>query len=269
MTFKRIPVTDIRCGVNFSPLASLLVENSCISDDNIVVNRTNMDNSLTIYDNNRKLFYFENSENGYQYDNVFYKNGYFTTTQFSANSSFVSYTDGWGPWSIDDSSDYDEEKYGSSIYENIVYEIIKITENTFALSLSCSYKNITEHAKSPGIIIFTKTNNGRLVPICPSEFYANIYQKKLANTDYSNYLSCVSNDSLISTNHYPNIPWNATLTDKTILNPIIVQGIDDFCPECFYTPTTQYKLDPHDDAIIIVDGEKYYYNGFIAVKLDE
>ena len=151
---------------------------------------------------------------------------------------------------------------GSRARHNIVNEVIYINDRTCALSLGNDENYDDNSYDVKGIYIFTKTANDNICIIRPSKYCANI------NPEKDNYLSAITYYSRGSY-YYTNIPYEATLADKTVLNPIIVNGDEDWCPGCFYTPITQYKLDYQDDAIIIVDGEKYYYNGFIAVKLDD
>ena len=172
------------------------------------------------------------------------------------------------------SDNYDAEKRKNDIHfcSNIsfLYEVIIINENTVALSFTSYVPENLDSRKSPGIIIITKTNKGNICTIKPSKIIGNVsYWFVDSSTPKTyNHLEVLSPYSMAGTSFYDNIPWKPVYGSKTILNPILVNNSDEFVPDIYYTPVTQYIIDPHDDAIIDINGDLYYYNGFIAVKID-
>lgn len=153
---------------------------------------------------------------------------------------------------------------------SFLYEVIIINKNTVALSFTSYAPEYLDSRKSPGIIIITKTNKGNICTIKPSKIIGNVdHWFALASTpDTYNHLEVLSPYSMAGTSFFDNIPWKPVCGSKTILNPILVNNSDEFVPDIYYTPVTQYIIDPHDDAIIDINGDLYYYNGFIAVKID-
>lgn len=156
----------------------------------------------------------------------------------------------------------------------LIYEIISINERTCALSFYTRPNDPSEiKYRCPGIAILTISNNGYPTLIAPDKHFngSNLVCTNYLNTGTRNQ----SKQYLFVTNKYasqrlfPNTQWLSVVGEKTILNPIIVPGAPDFCPDCFYVPVSQYKLENYQDAIFEIAGSYYYYNGFIAVKLDE
>jgi hypothetical protein len=172
------------------------------------------------------------------------------------------------------SDNYEKEKRKNDIHfcTNIsfLYEVIIINKNTVALSFTSYVPENLDSRKSPGIIIITKTNKGNICTIKPSKIIGNVdYWFVDSSTPKTyNHLEVLSPYSMSGTSFYDNIPWKPVCGSKTILNPILVNNSDEFVPDIYYTPITQYIIDPHDDAIIDINGDLYYYNGFIAVKID-
>lgn len=153
---------------------------------------------------------------------------------------------------------------------SFLYEVIIINKNTVALSFTSYVPENLDSRKSPGIIIITKTNKGNICTIKPSKIIGNVDHWFVSGStpDTYNHLEVLSPYSMSGTSFYNNIPWKPVCGSKTILNPILVNNSDEFVPDIYYTPVTQYIIDPHDDAIIDINGDLYYYNGFIAVKID-
>ena len=163
---------------------------------------------------------------------------------------------------------------GFYIANALIYEIISINERTCALSFYTKPNDPSEiKYRCPGICILTTSNNGETTLITPSKHFNG------SNITCANYLNTGTNNQspqyLLVTNKYSsikyfkNIQWLSVPGEKTILNPIILPGVSDFCPDCFYVPLTQYKIMNYQDAIFQIGDNYYYYNGFIAVKLDE
>ena len=172
------------------------------------------------------------------------------------------------------SDNYEREKRKNDIHfcSNIsfLYEVIIINKNTVALSFTSYMPENLDSRKSPGIIIITKTNKGNICTIKPSKIIGNVsYWFVDSSTPKTyNHLEVLSPYSIAGTSFYDNIPWKPVCGSKTILNPILVNNSNEFVPDIYYTPVTQYIIDPHADAIIDINGDLYYYNGFIAVKID-
>lgn len=152
---------------------------------------------------------------------------------------------------------------------SIIKEIIKINENTVAFTFGHIFsKNPT--LMSPGILILTKSNEGNLTLISPSNQLICVHDFKYdANpVQYGkNYLLVASKNSSRTPYRYDTIPFQSVYGDKTILNPIIINGCTEYCPDCFYVPVSQYIIPCNEDTVISINGEPYYYNGFIAVKI--
>lgn len=161
-----------------------------------------------------------------------------------------------------------EWNLGSPYITNAVKDIVCINDNTFALSLGNIYYTEKDYY-SPGIIILTKTIKDKIAIIMPSASAETDDIIKITgfNDVYRNSLVAVTYESKFAPYRYDTIPFKSTFGDKTILNPIIIQGTDDYCPDCFYVPVSQYILPKNEDTILNINGEPYYYNGFIAVKL--
>jgi len=151
-----------------------------------------------------------------------------------------------------------------------LYEVIVINKNTVALSFTSYVPENLDSRKSPGIIIITKTNKGNICTIKPSKIIGNVFHwyVEWSTPDTYNHLEVLSPYSMSGTSFYNNIPWKPVYGSKTILNPILVNNSNEYVPDVYYTPVTQYIVDPHDDAILDINGDLYYYNGFIAVKIN-
>jgi hypothetical protein len=152
---------------------------------------------------------------------------------------------------------------------SIIKEIIKINENTVAFTFGHIFsKNPT--LMSPGILILTKSNEGNLTLISPSNQLICVHNFKYDGNPVQygkNYLLVASKNSSRTPYRYDTIPFQSVYGDKTILNPIIINGCTEYCPDCFYVPVSQYIIPCNEDTIISINGEPYYYNGFIAVKI--
>lgn len=173
-----------------------------------------------------------------------------------------------------------DEGYDLAYYPNkgfylsnaLIYEIISINEKTCALSFYTRPNLPSEiNYRCPGIAILTISNNGYPTLIAPDKHFngSNLVCLNYANPGkQANQYLFVTN-KYASQRFFSNTQWLSVVGEKTILNPIIVPGAPDFCPDCFYVPVSQYKLENYSDTIFEIDGNYYYYNGFIAVKLDE
>lgn len=169
--------------------------------------------------------------------------------------------------------------YDNSGNKVFIYEVIIINENVIALSLTSENSERIDICKSPGIIIFAKTNKGRISVISPSAFLSCKPESSLLIVNHSgyftdspiqNYLSCITYESQTGTPYFSNIRYgDVSAGDKTILNPLLVKGANDFIPDVFYVPVSQYVLNNTSDASFYIGNDRYYYNGFIAVKINE
>lgn len=152
---------------------------------------------------------------------------------------------------------------------SIIKEIIKINENTVAFTFGHIFSKNSK-IMSPGILILTKSNEGNLTLISPSDQLICVHNFKHDNNPLrwgKNYLLVASKNSSRTPYRYDTIPFQSVYGDKTILNPIIINGCTEYCPDCFYVPVSQYIIPCNEDTVISINGEPYYYNGFIAVKI--
>ena len=156
-------------------------------------------------------------------------------------------------------------------YTNFISEILLINDTTFAFTFE-NINDANEIYRSPGIIIFTITNNGNIAMIQPSNVRTAvkipIHSSTMPPVDQYNHLYCATIESVDATMSYPNIYFGPTLSEKTVLSPIMVIGDDDYCPTCYTVSMAQFTTDYYTDAIIDIEGSPFYYNGFIAVQLD-
>ena len=159
---------------------------------------------------------------------------------------------------------------GTFKYSNFISEILLINDTTFAFTFE--YINDgNEKWRSPGIIIFTITNNGNIAMIQPSNIRTAVkipISSASIPVEQYNHLYCATIESVDDTMSYPNIYFGPTLSEKTVLSPIMVIGDDDYCPTCYTVSMAQFTMNYYSDAIIEIEGLPFYYNGFIAVQLD-
>lgn len=159
---------------------------------------------------------------------------------------------------------------GTFTYSNFISEILLINDTTFAFTFEYINEE-NEKWRSPGIIIFTITNNGNVAMIQPSNVRT---ATKIPISSWTNpienynHLYCATIESVDETMSYPTIYFEPTLSEKTVLSPIMVIGDDDYCPTCYTVSMAQFTTDYYSDAIIDIEGLPFYYNGFIAVQLD-
>lgn len=188
---------------------------------------------------------------------------------------------------------------GQCLTTNWIKEIIKINENTVAFTYGSGITtDITSISK--GVLILTKSNKGNISIIAPSEGLCNsrytamigcatqgnyiAYMNEYPNYTYIkingeddialinpavNKLLCMNVNSVSSPMNYASIPYESNFGDKTILNPILVPNCDEYIPKCFYVPISQYIIPANNDTFLFINGKKYWYNGFIAVELDD
>ena len=183
---------------------------------------------------------------------------------------------------------------GQVVTSSWIKEIIKINENAVAFTFGSSYTTDAT-CNSKGVLIFTKSNKGNISVIGPSEGLcnsryttmvgANERYRRLYDYDSYNYvkfndevylvkpnmnkLLCMNINSVSEPVSYSSIPYESEFGDKTILNPILVPGCDEYIPKCFYVPVSQYIIPANNDTFLFINGKKYWYNGFIAVELDD
>ena len=159
---------------------------------------------------------------------------------------------------------------GTFMYSNFISEILLINDTTFAFTFEYINEE-NEKWRSPGIIIFTITNNGNVAMIQPSNVRTAIKIPINSSTnpiENYNHLYCATIESVDETMSYSTIYFGPTLSEKTVLSPIMVIGDDDYCPTCYTVSMAQFTTDYYTDAIIDIEGSPFYYNGFIAVQLD-
>ena len=232
------------------------------------------------YDNDMKIAtYHLLAYNGttFRYaDYVPYRYTFFTHTHaYTFNTLIDDVTnEGFNPGASNRPIAYDNS--GNKVF---IYEVIIINENVIALSLTSENSERIDICKSPGIIIFAKTDKGRISVISPNTFLSCKPESSLLiinksgyfpNSPIQNYLSCITYESQTGTPYFSNICYGGVSAgDKTILNPLIVKGTNDFIPDVFYVPVSQYILNNTSDASFYIGNDRYYYNGFIAVKINE
>lgn len=160
---------------------------------------------------------------------------------------------------------------GKFKYSNFISEILLINDTTFAFTFE-NINDANEIYRSPGIIIFTITNNGNIAMIQPSNVRTAvkipIHGATMPPVEQYNHLYCATIESVDDTMSYPNIYFGPALSGKTVLSPIMVIGDDDYCPTCYTVSMAQFTMNYYSDAIIEIEGLPFYYNGFIAVQLD-
>ena len=218
---------------------------------------TEMTNSSYSYASNIVFIGHDSSEtiSGYQYSN-------FDSNYYRNSHAAWSGTQKHGAWELYDS----------------ISEILYINKRTIAFSLAHHYMNIYDDVKSPGIIRVTVTNNNNICVISPSNFCG---ADKSLTTKYrdssgayktaiiTNKLRCYTKNTRSTSLYYDTVPFYSEFGDKTILNPVLVKASDEYCPGVFYVPISQYIIPSTNDTFLFINNKKYWYNGFIAVELDE
>lgn len=171
------------------------------------------------------------------------------------------------------------QKHGAWELYDSISEILYINKRTIAFSLAHHYMNIYDDVKSPGIIIVTVSNNNNICVISPSKFcgadkslttkYYDVNDRTYKTAIITNKLRCYTKNTRSTSLYYDTIPFYSEFGDKTILNPVLVKASDEYCPGVFYVPISQYIIYPTNDTFLFINGKTYWYNGFIAVELDE
>lgn len=169
------------------------------------------------------------------------------------------------------------QKHGAWELYDSISEILYINKRTIAFSLAHHAMNIYDDVKSPGIIIVTVSNNNNICVISPSKFCGA--DKSLTTKYYSdamvktavitNRLRCYTKNTRSTSLYYDTVPFYSEFGDKTILNPVLVKASNEYCPGVFYVPISQYIIPSTNDTFLFINNKKYWYNGFIAVELDE
>ena len=224
---------------------------------------------------NDGLSFYDGSEHRfllYRTINVtgYYVRAYVTTFTFATNGDTIhrvrnSHNNGTNPNTRINDILYN----GTFPRASIIKEIIKINENTVAFTFGHIFSK-NPKLISPGILILTKSNEGNLTLISPSKQLICVHDFKYNGNPVQtgkNYLLVASKNSSRTPYSYDTIPFQSVYGDKTILNPIIINGCTEYCPDCFYVPVSQYIIPPNEDTVLNINGEAYYYNGFIAVKI--
>lgn len=242
-----------------------------LSDDNYVAR-------LSFYDNNNKIALFR----------VLNLTGYGGGSSSGANDftpnrcAFYTYNIGYtfNTFIDDDCYGYNPGvtnrplAYDSPGNKAYIYEVIIINENCIALSVTSEQSGRIDICKSPGIIMFMKSHKGNIAILYPNNFLSCKKNSSLITsgsgyfTTLENYLCCQTHESQTGTPYFSNIPYSPVAGEKTILNPILVKGTNDFVPDAFYVPISQYILNNITDATFYVGDDQYYFNGFIAVKIN-
>jgi len=170
------------------------------------------------------------------------------------------------------------QKHGAWELYDSISEILYINKRTIAFSLAHHDMSIYDDVKSPGIIIVTVSNNNNICIIAPSKFCGA--DKSLTTVYYGGYplsrtaiitnkLRCYTKNTRSTSLYYDTVPFYSEFGDKTILNPVLVKASDEYCPGVFYVPISQYIIPSTNDTFLFINNKKYWYNGFIAVELDE
>lgn len=145
---------------------------------------------------------------------------------------------------------------------NRVYEIY-ITENVIAFS----FINANNRSQfSNACFVLAKTNNNEIAVITTSAFpeKTNVVTNYYDGTKGDNYITCVTRMSVNDQNCLFTIdPTYPKSDDITLLNPIRVIGSDDYCKDVFFTHSCPFK---GQDTYFMLDGVKYLYNGYLAIK---
>ena len=221
---------------------------------------------LSFYDGSehRFLLYRTRNSTGYEVP------GYVTTFTFATNGDNIHRVRNAHSGGHDPNVRIDDMLFnGTMPRASIIKEIIKINENTVAFTFGHIFSK-NPKLMSPGILILTKSNEGNLTLISPSNQLICAHDFKHNGNPLQtgkNYLLVASKNSSRTPYTYNTIPFQSVYGDKTILNPIIINGCTEYCPDCFYVPVSQYLVPPNEDTVISINGEPYYYNGFIAVKI--
>lgn len=159
----------------------------------------------------------------------------------------------------------DSSSYGGMYCENFIYEVILINKNAFGLSFINDTSSDTKY-RSPGIVIFAKTENGEIAVVQPS--HCRGVGKSPNSYCTENYLEVITKYSIGTDCYFPSIYFTPTLNYQTVVSPVMVYGNDDYVPNCYWISMLQFEIDKNNDGIIEIGGMPFYCNGFIAVKLD-
>jgi hypothetical protein len=155
----------------------------------------------------------------------------------------------------------------SNYYLNFISEYIHISDSAVALTLT-NIGTIDRLKASPGVIIFTRTANGKIAVICPSYTYFNTSPPSVAgDTSTKNYLICATIDSMGQL-YYDNIECVRISSTNTIFQPLVVYGEPtDYIVDGYFVPVTSSNILSYIDGIITSGDVSYYYNGMVAIKI--
>ena len=237
----------------------------------------NTDTDILLFGTWRRSNYSSITQTSYSYasDIIFIGHDSSETisgNQYSAfNSNSDYYRNAHAAWS-------GTQKHGAWELYDSISEILYINKRTIAFSLAHHDMNIYDAVKSPGIIIVTISSDNNICVIAPSNFCGA--DKSLTTAYYNsdrlykiatitNKLRCYTKNTRSTSTYYNTIPFYSEFGDKTILNPVLVKASDEYCPGVFYVPISQYIIYPTNDTFLFINGKTYWYNGFIAVELDE
>lgn len=155
-----------------------------------------------------------------------------------------------------------DRQYGTRF--NRIYEVY-ITENVIAFSF---IDQTNKSQFSNACFILSKTNNNEVAVITTSAFPEKsdeaIYTYNSSNPLKNNYITSVTRMSVNDQNCLFTIdPTYPKTDDITLLNPVRVLGSDDYCKDVFFTHSCPFK---GQDTYFMLDGVKYLYNGYLAIK---
>ena len=236
----------------------------------------NTDTDILIFGTWRRTSHYIISATSYSYasDIIFVAHDSSETISGSQYSSFNgdNFSYSHAAWS-------GTQKHGAWELYDSISEILYINKRTIAFSLAHHDMNIYDDVKSPGIIIVTVSNNNNICVISPSKFcgadkslttkYYDSSDRTYKTAIITNKLRCYTKNTRSTSTYYNTIPFYSEFGDKTILNPVLVKASDEYCPGVFYVPISQYIIYPTNDTFLFINGKTYWYNGFIAVELDE
>ena len=155
----------------------------------------------------------------------------------------------------------------SNFYLNFISEYIHIKDGAVALSLT-NVSTIDKLNVSPGVIIFTRTANGKIAVVCPSYTYFNVSPPSVAgDTSTKNYLICATRDS-IGQLYYENMECNRISATNSVFHPLVVYGEPtDYIVNGYFVPITSSNILSYIDGLISSGDKTYYYNGMVAIQI--
>jgi len=236
----------------------------------------NTDTDILLFGTWRRTSYYSITQSSYSYasDIVFIGHDSSETISGSQYSAFNgdNYLQSNAYWS-------GTQKHGAWELYDSISEILYINKRTIAFSLAHHAMSIYDDVKSPGIIIVTVSSDNNICVIAPSNFcgtdksfttnYYDSTNRIYKTATITNKLRCYTKNTRSTSTYYNTIPFYSEFGDKTILNPVLIKASNEYCPGVFYVPISQYIIPSTNDTFLFINNKKYWYNGFIAVELDE